>query len=104
MAVKSIIDIDVNDDAFKSFLKSLDKYKKTLTELPGAWSATGDAINTTRTDIISVGSAVMANTEMLAKQLSVHEKINRAVSNTDRLMINLRKSTSKVLSDLKDSA
>jgi soluble lytic murein transglycosylase-like protein len=104
VAVKSIIDIDVNDEAFKSFLKSLDKYKATLKELPGAWNATGEAINTTHDDIVSVGSAVMANTEMLVKQLSVHEKINRAVSTTDRLMISLRKSTSKVLSDLKDSA
>jgi predicted flap endonuclease-1-like 5' DNA nuclease len=37
MPVKSIIEIDVNDEAFKAFVKSFDKYKEAVKELPEDW-------------------------------------------------------------------
>ncbi|MGH8321581.1 MAG: hypothetical protein ACRESI_06475 [Gammaproteobacteria bacterium] len=43
MAVKSIVDIDVNDEKFKSFTALFDKYHSALNETPEAWQSAGAA-------------------------------------------------------------
>ena len=43
MAVKPVIDIDINDAKFKAFLSSFDKYKKALKSMPADWQKTTGA-------------------------------------------------------------
>ena len=47
MPVKSILEIDVNDEAFQTFLATFDKYKAAVDELPGAWAKVRKAASKT---------------------------------------------------------
>lgn len=47
MAVKSVVDIEVNDGAFQNFSSMFEKYKAALGQLPDDWKAVGKAIDNT---------------------------------------------------------
>ncbi|MGE4887767.1 lytic transglycosylase domain-containing protein, partial [Yersinia enterocolitica] len=47
MAAKSIIDIDVNDDKFQSFMEKFNEYQNALNDLPDAWRGVAQGIGDT---------------------------------------------------------
>ena len=69
MGVKSVIDIEVNDEAFKDFAAIFEKYRVALGETPGVWAASGKA---------AAGTA--ASVENLVAGLLTHEAINRKIA------------------------
>ena len=44
MAKKSIIEIDVNDEKWQTFMKSFDAYEKALEDMPDAWKKIGESM------------------------------------------------------------
>lgn len=69
MAVKSVIDVEVNDEAFKDFSKLFEKYREALGQTPGVWGAAEKA---------AAGTAM--NVENLVAGLLTHEAINRKIA------------------------
>lgn len=67
MAVKSIIDIDVNDAKFKAFMESFSKYNSALKKMPLAWSAA-------EMSAAAVGIATAEATAELEKQERMKKK------------------------------
>lgn len=69
MPVKSVIDVEVNDEQFKDFSKLFEKYREALGQTPGVWGAAEKA---------AAGTAM--NVENLVAGLLTHEAINRRIA------------------------
>ena len=100
MAVKSIIDIEVNDAAFKAFKALFDKHKKELDKLPGVWNETNDAIDGTVDKADSLLHAIEKQTNILNKQLITQIKISEEMKKTDRNMVSIGSNSGKALKNI----
>ncbi len=100
MAVKSIIDIEINDAAFKAFKNLFDKYKKDLDKLPSVWQKTTDAIDGTTDKADSLLHAVEAQTNILNKQLITQIKISEEMKKTDRNMVSISNNSGRALKNI----
>lgn len=68
---KPIIDIAINDGAFKNFYAMFEKYKSALGEMPAGWKAVGDEMGKTGTVFEQMLAAMMAQkaiTEAIAEE------------------------------------
>ncbi len=102
MAVKSIIDVDVNDDAFKAFMEMFSKYQAALKKLPGAWNAAGKSIDKSGSVIEDMTDAMGRQVDIINKQTREQEKMRREVDKTNRSMTDLGRSTARVAGGIKD--
>ena len=59
MAKKSVIQIDVNDEKFKEFLKIFQEYQDSLEEMPEAWKKLGEAMGGTGSSFNKSATATM---------------------------------------------
>lgn len=100
MAVKSIIDIDVNDDAFKSFMDLFGKYQNAVKKLPGAWNQTGKSIENAADGMADMTAAILTQTELLNRQTRAQEKMRHEVDKTNVAMTKLGKATRGIFSDM----
>ncbi|MDA5494787.1 hypothetical protein PGS50_16185 [Yersinia intermedia] len=66
MAAKSIIDIDVNDDKFQSFMEKFNEYQAALDDLPEAWRGVAHGIGDTEKETAKARSEL----EGVAKSFS----------------------------------
>lgn len=73
MAVKSIIDVSVNDDEFKSFAELFNKYKEQLEASKGTWEDT-NAESKIAYELANRKSAVLLAQEKLQQNLAKKEK------------------------------
>ncbi len=64
MAVKSVIDIDVNDEQFKRFSDLFNKYKSTLDKMPGAWKKVGASTKKNADDFQTMTAALLAQNHL----------------------------------------
>jgi hypothetical protein len=96
MAVKSIIDVDVNDDQFKSFMEMFKKYQDAIKKLPGAWGETEKAVGLARNKLEDMAGIIQ-------KQTREQEKMRREVDKTNYAMGLLHKTTDKVYSRIKST-
>lgn len=101
MAVKSVIDIDVNDEKFKAFIAAFEKYQSALKSMPGAWDDTS----------ASVAASALATkhvTEELEKQheiaLQLQEDEEKRAAQTRKRLDDERKQQKKRLDDAKQAA
>lgn len=78
MSVKSVIEVDVNDDAFKAFAAKFEKYRESLKKLPGAWKEVGKETESTAENYISMTSALLAQQELLRQSAQQHGNASRA--------------------------
>jgi hypothetical protein len=96
MAAKSIVEIDVNDDKFQSFLEKFNEYQKALDGLPEQWRGAaqgiGDSAKETEKTRVGAESVTRAFNEGLMSIASINDGL-------DRLNGNLEKA-SKTQSDL----
>ncbi|HDL8284714.1 TPA: hypothetical protein PXQ99_001485 [Yersinia enterocolitica] len=66
MAAKSIIDIDVNDDKFQSFMEKFNEYQAALSDLPEAWRGVAQGVGDTEKETAKARSEL----EGVAKSFS----------------------------------
>jgi hypothetical protein len=102
MAVKSIIDVDVNDDAFKAFMEMFAKYQAALKKLPGAWNTAGKSMDKSGTVVKGMTDGMERQINFINKQVREQEKMRREVEKTNRSMTDLGRSTMRVASGIKD--
>lgn len=96
MPVRSVLDIDVNDDAFKAFLALFDKYKDAVGKLPGAWSTVNAATAAGKATFVELAASLMAQTELLHEARLEAEQLNRAGQQSKRDMASMERSTHNV--------
>ncbi|QIX97459.1 lytic transglycosylase domain-containing protein [Cedecea sp. FDAARGOS_727] len=88
MAAKSIIDIDVQDEKFQSFLDKFNEYQKALSELPEQWRGAvhglGDAAKETERVKTGTESITQAFTEGVAAIASLNDGLDRLNGHLDK--------------------
>lgn len=71
MAVKSIIDVEINDSEFKEFAATFEKYQKALAKTPKDWEASGKAQRPTVAAFQGIAAALLAQSALQAKRLKL---------------------------------
>lgn len=88
MAAKSIIEIDVNDDKFQSFMEKFNEYQAALKDLPKDWQGAADGIVNTGKET----NKATTEAESLTKAFNDGAKAILSInSGIDRLNVNLEK-------------
>lgn len=88
MAAKSIIEIDVNDDKFQSFMEKFNEYQAALKDLPKDWQGVADGIVNTGKET----NKATTEAESLTKAFNDGAKAILSInSGIDRLNVNLEK-------------
>ena len=100
MGVKSIIDIEVNDEAFKAFKASYDDYEKGLAAAPGAWRETGKEATKLQVTFDAVVGAMLAQDE-IGKAVAKSQKLASAsTSVVGNVWRNMARDTKSVASNI----
>ncbi|MGK0739977.1 lytic transglycosylase domain-containing protein [Yokenella regensburgei] len=88
MVAKSVIDIDVQDEKFQSFLEKFNEYQKALEELPEQWRGAAHGLGETAKETERVrGSTeaiVQAFTDGVAAIASVNDGLDRLNGNLEK--------------------
>lgn len=82
MALRSVIDIDVNDARFKAFAELFDKYQKGVDKLPGQWKQANAQQDQQVKSFRDMAAAMMAQNELLHRIGAEEEKGRRDVERT----------------------
>ena len=77
MAVKSILDIEVNDAQFKAFIELFDKYQGALGDLPKDWAKVGAA---SKGSFDAIAAALLTQNELFRRSLKSTKDISEASS------------------------
>ncbi|EMF7827658.1 TPA: hypothetical protein ACJCXE_004236 [Yersinia enterocolitica] len=88
MAAKSIIDIDVNDDKFQSFMEKFNEYQAALGDLPEAWRGVAHGIGDTEKETAKARSELQGVAKSFSDGAAAILSIN---SGLDRLNDSLDK-------------
>jgi hypothetical protein len=102
MAVKSIIDVDVNDDAFKAFMEMFAKYQAALKKLPGAWDTANKSINKSGSAIEEMTDIMSRQVDIIDKQTRAQEKMRREVEKTGYSLTDVARATTRIAGGMKD--
>lgn len=102
MAVKSIIEIDVQDDAFKAFVALFDKYQTALKKLPGAWNESGKAADGLSFSLSKVGDKIQGNVNLISKQTEEQRKLQRQIEASNRAWAEFGRNTVRIGATIKD--
>ncbi|MEN9755819.1 MAG: hypothetical protein RL755_6 [Pseudomonadota bacterium] len=102
MAAKSIIDIEVNDEKFKSFLSAFDDYKANVEDMPEAWKNTNKAINEADKAAKRLSSGGLSNEEK--KAASEAKKFADEQKKASTHMGTMLKATKQTTQGLKEGA
>jgi hypothetical protein len=94
MATKSVIEIDVLDDKFKSFADAFAKYQEALKKMPGDWQKVNSAANS--------GSATVAKN--IAQATKNQKDLNKAVGDSSFGFRNAARLTGDIAKNLASGA
>ncbi len=102
MTSRSIIDIDVRDQAFRDFQALFEKYQTQVDSLPGAWSKVDRAIKSTSNPIKQIGAIATGMNEKLKAAQTTQEKFRISAQATGKAFGVMASSTTKLASNIKD--
>ncbi|EHN2046243.1 hypothetical protein KG423_004728, partial [Salmonella enterica subsp. enterica serovar Nima] len=90
MAAKSIVEIDVQDEKFQSFLEKFNEYQKALGELPEQWRGAVHGLGEAAKETERVREGTEGITKAFADGVAALASVNDGL---DRLNGNLEKAT-----------
>jgi hypothetical protein len=102
MAVKSVIEIDVKDDAFKAFVALFEKYQSALKDMPANWSDVADSASGLTATITKSGDRIGANVNLITKQTEEHRKLQRQIEASNRAWAEFGRGTVRVAATIRD--
>ena len=100
MAVKSVIDIDVNDAKFKRFSDTFNKYQAALAKQPDMWKKSDKEVGHFGSTFAAITAALFAQNELHKEGQETLDKSNKNLANHASLWNTIHKSTTGVLKDV----
>jgi hypothetical protein len=91
MAVKSVIDIEVNDSAFTSFYEKFLEYKQELENLPALWNESGSALKETADSLTNMSKSMIDLAKINKDIIENQKKITLEFSKTEIQMVKLNR-------------
>jgi hypothetical protein len=100
MSVKSVIDIDVNDQSFQRFKELFDKYNAQLGKMPNAWKEAGKQSAETASQFERMAAALMAQSH-LAREVAVNSRHQeKTLTHQERMWTAIERSTKGVAANI----
>ncbi|MFV9324987.1 hypothetical protein ABQ455_24890 [Citrobacter freundii] len=100
MAAKSIIEVDVNDEKFLSFMDKFNEYQAALEDLPEAWRASAQGIGDTARETSKASSeaegmtkAFLDGVDALSMMVNNLDRINTSLDDANKRQSDLNKKT-----------
>lgn len=81
---RAVVDIDVNDQAFKDFVDKFAAYKEGLAKLPGIWNEVNDAASEGGDIIGGATAEILSQNAALRAQAEAHDRIGQARATSAR--------------------
>lgn len=103
MAIKSILDIDVNDAKFRQFADSFNKYRETLSRVPKEWKEAGAASERTAEIMQELMGIIAANAAYEDVFHTNLDKSGKELKHHQQLWGGIAKHTDKVKRDVKET-
>lgn len=100
MVVKTVVDIELNDERFKAFAGLFNKFKGQLEKLPGAWGDVNKEIGLGNKGFMAMTAAMMAQNELLLKQLKAEKDATREVRQQATVWESMSRSTRNVAGNI----
>lgn len=103
MAVKSVLDVEVNDESFKNFASLFDKYQAQLAKTPAAWRAVGKENQQVYDGFQRMTAALLAQSELTRRQAANQNAIAEASRQTAGHWSNLVRTTKSVAGNIAEA-
>lgn len=110
MATKSVIDIEVRDEAFKEFAALFEKYQSQLGKMPGQWGKVGSATKQSSAgfqdatkNLVQSANAMNSIYQAQTKVASEQQKINKFAKDTKITFDSIGTSTTKIAKNIAGS-
>jgi len=100
VAVKSVIDIDVNDAHFKRFTELFNKYRDAVAKQPEAWKKVGASTKSTSTNFETMAAAMMAQSHMAKEVGRSSDQSNKTLTRQQGLWNTIHRSTTGVFKNV----
>lgn len=100
MAVKPVIDIDVNDAKFQRFAELFGKYQAQLSKVPGQWKEVGKAEAQAGSEFEKILASFFAMGELQGELLDSSDKDNKNLQKKANLWQGIKKTTGGILDDV----
>lgn len=100
MTVKSILDIDVNDEQFKRFATLFGKYQDALSKQPQMWANVDKAVDSTDASVNKILAAFMAMGQFHREMNELGDKDNKNLQRKAGLWDRIQKTSTGVLKDV----
>lgn len=81
---KSVIDIEIKDEKFRSFVSLFNKYKGSLDKMPGQWGKVNDSVGSVKGSMDGIQHAVDSIAKRLDKTYQPLQRINNEARRTTR--------------------
>lgn len=99
MAVKSVIDVEINDEKFRDFLALFEKYQSSLGKMGGKWSEADKVVDDMASGMKDMTAAMMAQVELLNKENQERRKGEREEAAAERRRLDAEKATARAATD-----
>ncbi|HET8687476.1 MAG TPA: hypothetical protein VFM18_12550, partial [Methanosarcina sp.] len=103
MATKSIIDIELNDSAWKSFQAQVKAHQEVLKKMPAQWGAVGQSVQKATGAAAKLVATMKDNAKQWKDADTFSKKLVLSLKSADRLATSLAKSTQTMARNLKDA-
>lgn len=100
MAIRSVVDIDINDGRFKEFSAAFEKYQALLAKTPGAWANMDKGM---KSGFSTLSSALLAQLDIINKTNKAEQDLTNTSNKTAAAWRDVSKSTKSVLTNIKDT-
>lgn len=102
MAVKSIIDIELNDDAFKAFSKLFDEYQQSLKKMPSQWQGVASGTKRAATELEKNAATLNAFGKTMSDIEKAQKRSADAAASSGRIWHTMARDTKTVAGNIKD--
>lgn len=93
MPLRSVIQIDVDDEAFQAFRVLFDKYSEALDKMPSQWGKANQVQNKQRSTFSDILNSILLQVEALGKGSRKIDEIDHRLTRTQRTMQGLSRAT-----------
>jgi hypothetical protein len=100
VALKSVLEIDVRNEAFARFQTLFNKYQSALEATPGKWQKVGEAQSGLASNFERQTAALMAQAQLAREAAQADEKEAKHLGLSDRLWTSMAKSTKSVAGNI----
>lgn len=100
---KAIIDVEINDSAWKTFNQQVEAHKATLKKMPGQWGAIGKAVGSVTGAAAKFAAKIQLQAKAFKAANTMAGKLAVSMKATDRIVSSIARNTISFARHIKDA-